>query len=87
MSESAHCRHLTFSPKRVSASVDRTRLEDDDFTERVLFLEGSRGGVTLAMEGSGDGPVGGALAEVDAEQARQLADALTDAADELEAEA
>ena len=76
-------RYLNLNPKRISASVDRVRLEDGDFSERIMFLEESSGGITIAMEGSGAGRTGGALAEIDAGQARQLADALNDAADEL----
>ena len=80
-------RSLSLSPKRLSASMDSTLLADEDFRDRVLFLAESDAGITLAVEGAGDRGTGGALAELDAEQARQLADALNDAADEIEAEA
>jgi len=79
-------RSLNLTPKRLSASMDSTLLADEDFRDRILFLAESDAGITLAVEGAGDGGTGGALAELDAEQARQLADALNDAADEIGAE-
>lgn len=77
-------RSVTLTPQRVQAEAAETRLDDEEFTERILFLDETAGGVTIATEGAGDGKTGGSLAELDVDQARRLADALQLAADQIE---
>lgn len=77
-------RSVTLTPQRVQAEVEGTRLGDEEFTERVLFLTETAAGVTIATEGSGGGKTGGSLVELDTDQARRLGDALHLAADQLE---
>ena len=73
-------RTLTVNPTRVQAYIGRDRV--DDLDERTLSLHDTEGGVTLATEGVDDGDAAGSLVELDAEQARQLGDALHQAAAE-----
>jgi len=77
-------RTLTVKPTRVQAYIGRDRV--DDLDERTLSLHDSEGGVTLATEGVDRDAVetAGSLVELDAEQARRLADALSQAAAEIE---
>jgi hypothetical protein len=77
-------RTLTVDPERVQAYTGRDRR--DELEERTLSLHDTDGGVTLATEGvdRGADETAGALVELDADQARQLADALYQAADEME---
>jgi hypothetical protein len=77
-------RTLTVKPARVQAYIGRDRV--DDLDERTLSLHDSEGGVTLATEGvdRDADETAGSLVELDAEQARQLADALYQAAAEIE---
>ena len=78
-------RSVTVTPTRVQAYIGRERV-DDVLEEHTLSLHETEGGVTLATEGvdRGDDETAGALVELDAEQARQLADALHQAAAEMD---
>jgi hypothetical protein len=78
-------RTVTVKPTRVQAYIGRERV-DDVLEEHTLSLHETEGGVTLATEGvdRGDDETAGALVELDAEQARQLADALYQAAAEMD---
>jgi hypothetical protein len=80
-------RTLTVTPRRLQAYTGRDRV--DDLDERTLSLHDSEGGVTLATEGvdRDADETAGSLVELDAEQARQLADALFQAAAETEGDA
>jgi len=73
-------RTLTVTPERLQAYVGRDRR--DELEERTLSLHDTDGGVTLATEGVDAGDAAGSLVELDAEQARLLADALYQAASE-----
>jgi hypothetical protein len=73
-------RTLTVEPERVQAYAGGDRR--DELEERTLSLHDTDGGVTLATEGVDDGDAAGSLVELDAEQARRLADALYQAAAE-----
>lgn len=78
----------TFTPKLVTTSADGKiggwLLEDTDFTERTMEVFYDSSGVHLTIEGKGDDVRGGGLAELDTEQARNLAAALYQAAEELD---
>ena len=74
-------RALTVEPERLQVYVGDDR-RDDELEERTLSLHDTEGGVTLATEGVDDGDAAGSLVELDAEQARQLGDALHQAAAE-----
>lgn len=78
----------TFTPKLVTTSGDGKiggwLLEDTDFTERTMEVFYDDGGVHLTIEGKGDDVRGGGLAELDTDQARNLAAALYQAAEELD---
>jgi len=77
-------RTLTVNPTRVQAYIGRDRV--DDLDERSLSLHESAGGVTLATEAvdTDAEQAAGSLVEIDAERARLLADALYQAAAEIE---
>lgn len=77
-------RSTTITPQRVQANADGSRLDDEEFSERIIFLEETEAGVTIATEGDGESGTGGSLAELDTDQARRLGDALHRAADQLE---
>ena len=78
----------TFTPTLVTTSADGQiggwLLEDTDFTERTMEVFYDADGVHLTIEGKGDGVRGGGLAELDTDQARDLAAALYQAAEELD---
>lgn len=75
-------RTVSLSPKRLQVNIGRERA--DGLEERTLSLHDTAGGVTLATEGVDKDAVeaSGSLVELDAEQARLLADALYQAAAE-----
>lgn len=73
-------RTLTVTPERLQAYTGRDRR--DELEERTLSLHDTEGGVTLATEGVAADDTAGSLVELDAEQARLLADALYQAASE-----
>lgn len=77
-------RTLTVEPERVQAYIEKQRA--DDLDERSLSLHESAGGVTLATEAvdTDAEQAAGSLVELDAERARLLADALYQAAAEIE---
>ena len=77
-------RTLTLTPERVQAYIEKRRV--DDLDERSLSLHDTEGGVTLATEGvdTDAEQAAGSLVELEAEQARVLADALYQAADEMD---
>ena len=77
-------RTVTVEPMRVQAYTGRDRV--DDLDERSLSLHNTSGGVTLATEAvdTDAEQTAGSLLELDAEQARVLADALYQAADEID---
>jgi len=81
-------RTVTVKPTRVQAYIGRERV-DDVLEDHTLSLHETEGGVTLATEGhdTDAGRAAGSLAELDAEQARLLADALYQAAAEMEGDA
>ncbi|WP_418280816.1 hypothetical protein [Halorubrum sp. DTA98] len=59
-------------------------VEDDDLTDRTLEVTYDSEGVQLAIEGSAEDTRAGGLAEVSPEQAREIAAAIFQAAEELE---
>ena len=79
-------RTVTVTPERVQAYTGRDRV--DELEERTLSLHDTEGGVTLATEGvdrdADAEQAAGSLVELDAERARLLADALYQAAAEIE---
>ena len=77
-------RTATVEPTRHQAYTGRDRV--DDLDERSLSLHDTSGGVTLATEAvdTDAEQAAGSLVEIDAERARLLADALYQAAAEIE---
>lgn len=75
-------RSVRVTPQRVQAYVGRERV--DRLAERTLSLHATDGGVTLATEGAGGDETAGSLVELDADQARLVADALYQAAAEMD---
>jgi len=61
------------------------RMENQKFDERTLRVLYDHGGVQVDIEAEGDGVRGGALVELQPEQARELAVSLYQAAEEQEA--
>lgn len=78
----------SISPHAVSSSGGGAAaswlIEDDDLTDRTASVAYSRSGISLAVEGESDGLHAGALAELTPEQARDLAAALFQAAEEYD---
>lgn len=77
-----------FSPASLLASGDdpdgRWLVEDDDLSDRTLDVTYAQEGVEIAIEGSAEDTRAGALASLSPEQAREIAAALYQAAEELE---
>lgn len=77
-----------FTPQAVQTSGDGTKagwsLSDDDFSDRTMEVFYSPDAVNLTFEGTGDPVWGGGLAELTTDQARELAAALFQAAEELD---
>lgn len=77
-----------FSPGYLRTSGDGVYsswgVEDDDLQDRSLVVFYDRDGVNVTMEGEGDNVYGGALTELDTEEAKEFAAAVFQAAEELE---
>jgi len=78
----------TFTPQLLTTSGDGPvsdwLLEDDEFADRTMEVYYDPDAIHLTFEGEGDGVRGGGLAELTTDQARDLAAALFQAAEELD---
>lgn len=78
----------TFTPQQLTTSGEGTvsgwLLEDDDFTDRTMEVFYDPDAVHLTLEGQGEDLRRGGLAELTTDQARDLAAALFQAAEELD---